>query len=109
MPKLMSRPFPCDKHNIEGRECKCKSKDIAREKVDRYELQMARVRAGLRQYELAQLLGVPATIVCDLERGRRPVTEEWERRIREVLARRESMAGNPAKHGHRNDETRGEL
>jgi len=96
MAKLMSRPFPADKHNIEGAECKCKSKDVARKKVDRYELQMARVRAGLRQYELAQLLGVPATIVCDVERGRRPVTEEWERRIREALARRGSMDGNAA-------------
>jgi ribosome-binding protein aMBF1 (putative translation factor) len=70
---------------------------------------MARVKAGLRQYELAQLLGVPATIICDLERGRRPVTDEWERRIREVLAKRDSMDGNDAKHGHSNPEALDEL
>ena len=79
-----------------------KVKTLQGRTVDRYELQMARVKAGLRQYEIAQLLGVPATIICDLERGRRPVTDEWERRIREVLARRDSMDGNDAKHGHSN-------
>jgi len=77
--------------------------------MDRYELYLVRLKAGLRQYQLAQLLGVPATIVCDLERGRRPVTDEWERRIREVLAGREWMAGNDAKHGHSNPETHGSL
>ena len=71
-----------------------KVKTLQGRRVDRYGLQMARVKAGLRQYELAQLLGVPATIICDLERGRRQVTDEWERRIQEVLAKRESMAEN---------------
>lgn len=79
-----------------------KVKTLQRRKVGRYELQLFRAKVGLRQYELAQLLSVPATIVCDLERGRRPVTDEWERRIREVLARREEMARNASQQRHSN-------
>lgn len=44
-----------------------------------------RLKAGLKQYELAQLLSAPATIICDFERGRRPITPEVEKRIREAI------------------------
>ncbi|MBA7700828.1 hypothetical protein ES703_109553 [subsurface metagenome] len=50
--------------------------------MDRFGLVLLRLKAGLKQYELAQLLGVAATIVCDLERGRRPITPEMEKQIR---------------------------
>ena len=53
--------------------------------MDRFGLILMRLKTGLRQYELAQLLGVPGTIVCDLERGRRPITPEIEKRIREAI------------------------
>ena len=53
--------------------------------MDRFDLILMRLKTGLRQYELAQLLGVPATIICDFERGRRPITPEVEKRIREAL------------------------
>ena len=53
--------------------------------MDGIELLQLRRRADLAQYELAQRLGVPQTVVCDLERGRRPVTPEWERRILRVI------------------------
>ena len=53
--------------------------------MERFDLILLRLKAELKQYELAQLLGVPATIVCDLERGRRPITPEIERRIREAI------------------------
>jgi len=62
--------------------------------MDRYELHLLRLKAGLRQYELAQLLGVPQTILCDLERGRRPLTSEWESRIKEALRKREKVMTN---------------
>ncbi len=52
----------------------------------RYELILLRLRAGLKQYQLAQLLGVPQTALCDWERGRRPVSPEVAQRIREALA-----------------------
>ncbi|MBA7706818.1 hypothetical protein ES703_115675 [subsurface metagenome] len=37
--------------------------------MERFDLILLRLKAGLKQYELSQLLGVPGTIVCDLERG----------------------------------------
>ena len=53
--------------------------------MGRFDLILLRLKSGLKQYELAQLLGVPATIVCDLERGRRPITPEVEKRIKEAI------------------------
>jgi len=53
--------------------------------MDKYEIILMRLKAGLKQYELAQLLGVPATIICDFERGRRPITPEVEKRIMVAL------------------------
>lgn len=53
--------------------------------MDKFELILMRLRAGLKQYQLAQLLGVPATIICDLERGRRPITPEVKKRIKEAI------------------------
>lgn len=54
--------------------------------MDRFDLILLRLKTGLKQYELAQLLGVPATIICDLERGRRPITPEVEKCIREAIS-----------------------
>jgi len=53
--------------------------------MDRFDLILLRLKAGLKQYELANLLGVPGTIICDLERGRRKITPEIEERIREAI------------------------
>ena len=53
--------------------------------MDRFDLVLMRLKAGLKQYELANLLGVPGTIICDLERGRRKITPEIEERIREAI------------------------
>jgi len=55
--------------------------------MERFDLILLRLKAGLKQYELAQLLGVPATIVCDLERGRRPITPEIEKQIAEAISK----------------------
>ncbi len=53
--------------------------------MDRFDLVALRLRAGLRQYQLAALLGVTQTFLCDLERGRRPITPEAEQRIRQAI------------------------
>lgn len=53
--------------------------------MDKFDLVLMRLKIGLKQYELAQLLGVPSTIICDLERGRRVITAKMEKRIREAL------------------------
>jgi len=55
--------------------------------VKSYDLVLARLKAGLRQYQLAQLLGVPATIISNLERGKNPITPEIERQINEAIKR----------------------
>jgi len=53
--------------------------------MDRFDLVLMRLKAGLKQYELANLLGVPGTIICDLERGRRSITPAIEERIKEAI------------------------
>ena len=53
--------------------------------MDRFELITLRLRAGLKQWELAQRLGISQAALCDLERGRRPVTTELEQRIRKAI------------------------
>ena len=53
--------------------------------MDRFQLILIRLKGDLKQYELAQLLGVPPTIICDLERGRRSITPEIEKRITEAI------------------------
>lgn len=55
--------------------------------MDNFELILLRLKAGLKQYELAQLLGMSPTIVCDLERGRRPVTPQIEKQIVEAISK----------------------
>ena len=61
--------------------------------MEKFDLVLLRLKAGLKQYELAQLLSVPATIICDLERGRRPITPEIEKRVAEAIeqAKAESL------------------
>ena len=54
--------------------------------MDRFEIVTLRLRAGLRQYELAARLGVTQTWLCDLERGRRTFTPELETWILQVIA-----------------------
>jgi len=55
--------------------------------MDRFDLTIMRLKGGLKQFELAQLLGVPQTILCDLEKGGRPITPEVEKRIREAITK----------------------
>ncbi len=50
------------------------------------ELKICRIRAGVPQYKLAQRLGIPSTILCDLENGRRRLTETRYRDIVAVLS-----------------------
>jgi transcriptional regulator with XRE-family HTH domain len=54
--------------------------------MDQFELVVLRHQAGLRQYQLAALLGVTQTLLCDLERGRRPITPDAEQRIRQAIS-----------------------
>jgi DNA-binding XRE family transcriptional regulator len=46
---------------------------------------VARRRAGLKQWQLAQSLGISQTTLCDIEHDRRPVTDDMARLILEAL------------------------
>ena len=49
------------------------------------ELKIARLRAGMKQYELAARAGIGTTQLCEIERGRRHITPELAERIERVL------------------------
>ena len=56
------------------------------------ELRLLRIRAGLRQYRVAQELGIPPSVLCDYENGRRPVPAHQRERILAAIERL-SLAG----------------
>ena len=49
------------------------------------DLKIARLRAGLRQYEVAARVGVTATKLCEIEGGRRSPSPELLERILAVI------------------------
>ena len=51
------------------------------------DLKVLRVRAGLRQYRVAQELGIPPSTLCDWENGRLPVPPAQAARIVEAIRR----------------------
>ncbi len=53
--------------------------------MDRFDLVLLRLKGGLKQYQLAQLLGVTQTALCDWERGRQPITPEIEKQIKKAI------------------------
>lgn len=50
-------------------------------------LKLLRVRAGVRQYRVAQELGIPPSVLCDMEAGRRPLPPELGERVEAAIAR----------------------
>jgi transcriptional regulator with XRE-family HTH domain len=51
------------------------------------QLKLLRVRAGVRQYRVAQELGIPASTLCDWENGRRPLSARAAVRIEQAIER----------------------
>lgn len=49
------------------------------------ELKIARLRASLKQYELAAKLGISTTQLCEIETRRRQPSPELAEKIRRVL------------------------
>jgi len=49
------------------------------------ELKIARLRAGLKQYELAAKVGIAPTQLCEIETGRRELGPELLERILRVI------------------------
>ena len=54
--------------------------------MDNFEMVLLRLRAGLKQWQLAQLLGISQTYLCELERGKRAITEEMANRIKKAVS-----------------------
>ncbi len=53
--------------------------------MDRFKLITIRLKAGLKQWQLAQLLGICQSNLCAMERGRRPINDEVGQRIIKVI------------------------
>ncbi|MFC1943294.1 helix-turn-helix domain-containing protein [Chloroflexota bacterium] len=49
-------------------------------------LKIARLQAGLKQYELAAKVGIAPTQLCEIETGRREVSPDLLDRILKVIA-----------------------
>jgi transcriptional regulator with XRE-family HTH domain len=51
------------------------------------ELKLLRIRAGLRQYRVAQELGIPPSTLCDYENGRKPIPPRQGQHILDAISR----------------------
>ena len=49
------------------------------------EIKIARLRAGLKQYQLAARLGISSTQLCEIELGRKVLSPELARQITQIL------------------------
>lgn len=49
------------------------------------ELKIKRIRAGLRQFEVAAMVGIPATKLCEVEAGRRRPSDELVKCILQAI------------------------
>ena len=54
---------------------------------DGMRLKLLRVRAGVRQYKVAQVLGIPPTVLCDGVAGRRPLPAGAAGRVEAAIGR----------------------
>lgn len=52
--------------------------------MNNIELIVVRLKAGLKQYELAEELGIPAPYLSEMETGRRPITPEIYKEIQRL-------------------------
>jgi predicted transcriptional regulator len=55
--------------------------------VQAMELKLLRIRSGLRQYRVAQELGMAPSVLCDYESGRRPIPPWQGQRILAAIDR----------------------
>jgi predicted transcriptional regulator len=49
------------------------------------EPKLARIQAGVRQFRVAQKLGIPPSVLCEYENGRRPIPAQQRQRILEAI------------------------
>jgi len=58
-----------------------------------FELKLKRIRAGLRQYEVAAQVGIPANKLCEIELDRRIGNPDLLARICKVIERSKRRRG----------------
>jgi transcriptional regulator with XRE-family HTH domain len=68
-------------------------------RLEGMELKLQRIRAGLRQYRVAQELGIPPSTLCDYENGRKPVSSRQGQRILDAIDRL-SLSCGPGRGGN---------
>ena len=49
------------------------------------ELKIARIRARVRQYELARMVGMHPGVLSEIESGRRPISQERAQHLKRAL------------------------
>ncbi len=50
------------------------------------ELRIARLRAGLKQYEMAARLGISSTQLCEIEMGRKTLSPELANEMARIIS-----------------------
>lgn len=60
------------------------------EQISGKHLKLFRIWTGLRQYELAARVGIPATKLCEIEAGRREASTDLVARILAVIEEKKS-------------------
>lgn len=63
----------------------------AKVKTKGLDIKIARIRAGLRQYEVAKSIGILPSRLSEIEAGRREPSEEVLQRLLQILGLIESM------------------
>ena len=53
--------------------------------MDGLKLKIMRIEAGLRQYQVAAKVGIPATKLCEIEAGRRQPSDDLLEHILQVI------------------------
>lgn len=63
------------------------------------ELKLLRVRAGVRQYRVAQDLGIPPSTLCEWENGRAPIPPHHAERVLAAIQKLSAVSAPEVTHG----------
>jgi DNA-binding XRE family transcriptional regulator len=63
------------------------------------EIKISRIKAGLKQYEVAAMVDIPQTTLCEIEANKRPVTPQLLEKIldsinKAILLRHQEESNN---------------
>ena len=55
------------------------------------DIKIARIRSGLKQYELAAKIGVPQSTLCEIEGEKKPLEPQLLGKILKILSKEEAL------------------